>query len=165
MCGAFKNHLLTENPRKRCEHPAHCSPESCPEPSKNAAFPSPEAAPLLNKERLIYKVVLIWESLVVLFPLKKNSFATFFFFHLFKTLPCVLGGFIKLLENKFSCAFSSQNTHTQNLLPKTREKLLCLICQPLTLAIGFCFFHKTFYPIKSYFQSFDDKMFMHFVQQ
>lgn len=148
MCGAFTNDLLTANPRKRCEQPARRSPESCPEPSENAASPGSETDSLLKK------VVLIWQSLVVLFAPETNQVCRlFFFFSYLKLFLVFLEVFIKLLENKFSCAFSSQNAHKNTSLPKTREKLLRLVCEPLTpdIVCLVFFFRRAFHPIKSYF--------------
>lgn len=65
--------------QKRCEHPASCIPQSCPESNKTAGFPSSETGSLPIKETLIYKVVLIWVSQVVLFPPKTNYFCHLFF--------------------------------------------------------------------------------------
>lgn len=47
---------------------------------------------------------------------------SFFFFQLFELFPVCLEVFTKLLENKFSCAFSSQKTH-KNFIAKDRGKI------------------------------------------
>lgn len=96
----------------------------------------------LNKESMLF----LWKSV---------SFAPYFF-QLFKTLPCIFEGFYQVTRKQiFLCLQQSQHTHT-DLLPKTRGKLPCFVCQPFTPDIilfgGWFFsFPRTFHPIKSYF--------------
>lgn len=93
-------------------------------PSLTNVQPSQKlGAALPRKDRPIYRAALIWKTVC-------------------------LEVLSKLLENKFSCAFSSQKTQKKILLPKTREKLLSFLSN-----IWGVFFDKTFHPIKSYFLS------------
>lgn len=123
MCGAFKDHLLTESSRKRCENPACCSPKNCLESSKNAAFPISEAASLLNKESLIYKVVLICENLVDLFPLKTSQLYHLFFFWLFKTLPCASRGFYQVTRKQIILCLQQSKHAQKNFIAKDKGKI------------------------------------------